>query len=455
MSSSPVTRRSFLEASAAAGGLFVAGCSVLGSGPRFTRGRLRHAAIGVGGMGAADLQEIAAHPEVDIVALCDVDANFLLAASEKHPDARLYRDWRECLADERAYDSVSVTVPDHMHATIAIEALERGGHVYCQKPLTRTVREARAVAAAARRAGTVTQMGIQNHSLAPLNSAKLLFDGGHIGRVYEVHVWTDRPAGWWPQGVGRPEGADPVPGTLSWDLWLGVASKRHYKEAMYHPFAWRGWEAFGTGAQGDMGCHLIDPAVWFLELGAPLRMRSDGPRPNGDTYPLWSEVTYDFAPTRHTTRGPLRMTWHDGGRKAPGQLLDDLGSAVLPDNGCLFVGEKGALVATPYDAPRLLPAEGMAAIPIPEVAPLNHWHQWVDACRGQGAESAPFAYAAHLTEIALLGNVALRFPHETLEWDGAHMRFPNRPEADRFLQSGYRDGWRRRECEGGSKSAEA
>ncbi len=446
-SSRSITRRSFLEATAAAGGLFVAGCSGLGRRPKFTRGRLRHASIGVGGMGAGDLEQIAAHPEVDIVALCDVDGNALRAASEKYPEAKVYRDWRECLGDARAFDSVSVSVPDHMHAAITLEALKRGKHVYCQKPLTRTVREARAVAAAARGAGTVTQMGIQNHSLGPLNTARGVFDGGHIGRVFEAHVWTDRPAGWWPQGVGRPEGADVVPETLAWDLWLGVAPKRPYKDKIYHPFAWRGWEDFGTGAQGDMGCHLMDPAVWFLEFGAPLRLRSDGPQPNAETYPVWSEVTYEFPANRHTTRGPLRLTWHDGGRKPPKALLDDLGSVDLPANGCLFVGERGALVATPYDPPKLLPVETFGTIPISEVAPRNHWHQWIDACRGQGEASTPFEYAAHLTEIVLLGNVALRFPHETLEWDGARMRFPNRPEANAFLQPRYREGWRRAEVE--------
>jgi predicted dehydrogenase len=446
-----LSRRAFLEASAvaaASGGLFAAGCASPGSAPVrpvVTSGRLRHAAIGIGGMGAGDLEQISAHKDVDIVALCDVDANALQEAAKKHPRARVHRDWRECLANAREFDSVHVTVPDHMHASIALEALRRGKHVYCQKPLTRTVREARAVAAAAKRAGTVTQMGIQNHSLGPLNAAKRVFDGAHIGGIYEVHVWTDRPAGWWPQGVGRPDGQDPVPQTLAWDLWLGVARERPYKDKMYHPFAWRGWEDFGTGAQGDMGCHLMDAPMWFLELGSPLRLRSDGPSPNGETYPLWSEVHYEFPATRHTTRGPLRLTWHDGGRKAPKQLLDDLGGVELPDNGSLFVGEEGALVATPYDVPRLLPAEKFWSIPVEEVAPRNHWHQWVDACLGKGAVTTPFAYAARLTEIALLGNVALRFPHETLEWDGAGARFPNRPEADAFLGSRYRKGWERPE----------
>lgn len=448
-------RRKFLEVSAAAaatGGLLAAGCSSPGratSGPAIvTRGRLRHAAIGVGGMGAGDLEQISAHADVDIVALCDVDANALSEASKKHGKARVYRDWRELLRHEGEFDSVHVTVPDHMHASIALEALRRGKHVYCQKPLTRTVREARALAAAAKRAGTVTQMGIQNHSLGPLNSAKRVFEGAHIGRVYEAHVWTDRPHGWWPQGVARPEGQDPVPASLSWDLWLGVARERPYKEKMYHPFAWRGWEDFGTGAQGDMGCHLMDAPLWYLELGAPISLRSDGPSPNGETFPLWSEVHYEFPATRHTTRGPLRLTWHDGGRKAPQQLLDDLGGVELPDNGSLLVGEEGALVATPYDTPRLLPAEKFYSVAIADVAPRNHWHEWVDACLGKGATTAPFTYAAHLTEIALLGNVALRFPHETLEWDAARMRFPNRPEADAFLGSRYRKGWEQRELEG-------
>jgi predicted dehydrogenase len=442
-----LTRRSFLEVSAAAGGLVLGGCAALSGRPVVTRGRLRHAAIGIGGMGASDLAEIASHPEVDIVALCDVDATFLQDAAEKHPRARLFRDWRRCLDETDDFDSVHVTVPDHMHAPIALEALRRGKHVYCQKPLTRTVREARAVAAAAKRARTVTQMGIQNHSNSLLGSAKQLFDQGHTGRIYEVHVWTDRPAGWWPQAVERPEGEDPVPGTLEWDLWLGVAPARPYKEKLYHPFVWRGRKDFGTGAQGDMACHLMDLPVWCLELGSPVRLRSDGPAPNGESYPLWSEIHYEFPANRLSTRGPLLLTWHDGGKKAPRELLDQFGAGEVPANACLLVGESGTMLASPYDAPRLLPAEKFANVAVPEVAGVNHWHQWVDACRGIGRASAPFSYAAHLTEVALLGNVALHFPHETLEWDAWNVRFPRRPEADALLGPRYRKGWRRREID--------
>lgn len=435
------SRRTFLTASAAAASLLaLQSCSVFG-GKKRTSGRLRHAGIGVGGMGEHDLGQIASHPDVDVVALCDVDAGNLRKAAEKHPKARLYRDWRELMEHEDDFDSVHVTIPDHMHAVAMIAALERGKHVYGQKPLTRTVREARAVTKAARRARTATQMGIQNRSQPRLRAAHALFQQDHIGRVHTVHVWTDRPAGWWPQGVGRPANVDPVPADLDWDLWLGVAPERPYVKGAYHPFSWRGWKDFGSGAQGDMGCHLMDPALWFLELGAPLSVRSDGPTPNDETFPLWSETRYEFAPTRHTTRGPLVLHWHDGGRKPPRPLLDDLGAGEVVGNGCLFVGEKGALLATSEAAPRLMGDARFASVPIPVGDELNHWHQWVDACLGRGETTAHFDYAGHLTEVVLLGNVALQMPHESLRWDAENLKFPERPEADRFLGATYRRGW--------------
>ena len=447
---SSFSRRTLIELSAAAAtGLTLAGCAATARRePRFTKGRLRHAGIGVGGMGASDLAQISSHPEVDVVALCDVDSAKLQEAAQKLSDAgrlnevRLYRDWRELLAQEAStIDSVSVSTPDHMHAAITLAALRQGLHVYCQKPLTRTVQEARAVARAARESRAVTQMGIQNHSNAFYAQAHALFRAGHIGRVHEVHVWTDRPNNWWPQGVDRPQGSDPVPETLDWDLWLGSAPVRPYKKDNYHPFAWRGWKDFGTGAQGDMACHLMDPALWFLELDAPTRIRSDGPAPNDESYPLWSGVHYEFPANRHTTRGPLLLTWHDGGRKAPRQLLDDLEAGEVVANACLFVGEKGALLASPYETARLLPESRFKDVEFPAAEGVNHWHQWVDACRGVGEVSAPFDYSAFLTEVALLGNVALHFPHETLAWNAERMSFSDRPEATRLLSAPLREGW--------------
>jgi predicted dehydrogenase len=436
-----LSRRALLRAAGgwAAGGALA---HAYGGAPSRTtpRGLLRHAAIGVGGMGGADLERLASHGALDVVALCDVDRGALDAAARLFPNARTFQDWRELFAHPDGFDSVHVTIPDHMHAPVMLAALSAEKHVYGQKPLTRTVAEARAVARAATRAGTATQMGIQNHSGAAYSAALELFRAGHIGRVHAVHVWSDRPAGWWPQGVERAAGEDPVPDTLDWDLWLGVAPERAYKRELYHPFSWRGFKDFGTGAQGDMGCHLMDPALWFLGLGAPLSIRSDGPAPNAESFPLWSRVHYAFAPTEHTTRGPLLLTWYDGG-KAPEQALAELGASAVEPNACLFLGERGALLASPHAAPRLLPEADFADVPVPAGRAVDHWHQWVEAARGRGATSAPFDYAAYLTEVALLGNVALHFPHETLEWDARRMRFPARPEADRHLVGSPRRGW--------------
>lgn len=430
-----LTRRSFLQSASL---LPLAGCALTGE-RKHVRGRLRHASVGVGGMGQSDLREIASHADVDIVALCDVDRGALEAASALFPAARLYTDYREMFLEQGGeFDSVNVTTPDHMHAPITLMALENDKHVYCQKPLTRTVDEARKVAALARRARTVNQMGIQNHSNQSYRQALAWFQAGLIGKIHEVHVWTDRPAGWWPQGVDRKPGSDPVPENLDWDLWLGVAPERPFKEGQYHPFSWRGWKDFGTGAQGDMACHLMDPALWFLGLTDPLRIRSTGPTPNDETYPLHSKIQYEFPANDWTTRGPLLLTWYDGGRKAPKQLLDDLGIEEIAANGCLFVGEEGALFADPYSTPALYPQEKFANVEVPEAVGENHWHNWVDACLGRVEPNADFEYSAKLSEVALLGNVALHFPYETLDWEGDSMRFTGRKEASELLYPSYR-----------------
>ena len=440
-------RRGFLAGGLAAGLHAAGGVALAAPSPRaldfLRRGPrlVRHAAIGVGGMGAADLERLSNHGALDVVALCDVDSANLAAAAVRFPNARTFHDWRALFRDGSvAFDSVHVTIPDHMHAAVMLAALQAGKHVYGQKPLTRTVAEARAVARAAPRACSGAHQGIQNHTNAPHTAPLEHIPARHIGRVHAVHVWSDRPAGWWPQGVERASGADPVPETLDWDLWLGVAPERPYKKDLYHPFSWRGFADFGTGAQGDMGCHLMDPALWFLGLGAPLSIRSDGPPPNDESYPLWSRVHYEFPPNALTTRGPLLLTWHDGG-KAPKQELEELGAGAVDPNACLFLGERGALLASPYAPPRLLPAESFAHVPIPAGTAVDHWHQYVDAVRGKATASAPFEYAAFLTEVALLGNIALHFPHETLVWDGERMRFPERPEATRHLSSPARKGW--------------
>jgi predicted dehydrogenase len=475
----PLTRRRFFEYSALTGGLAMAGCaSTPVPAPRVT-GRLRHAAVAVGGMGKADLEHFASHPEVDIVALCDVDAVMLEKAHKLYPDAKTFRDWREMFASSaHLFDSVTICTPDHMHAQIAMEAMASGKHVYCQKPLTRTVFEARSLSKAAARSGVVTQMGIQNHTDARLTTCKAIFDEGHIGEVYAVHVWTDRPNNWWPQGVGRPEGSDPVPEELDWDKWLGVAPVRPYKQGQYHPFNWRGWKDFGTGAQGDMGCHLMDPAIWFLGLGHPTSIRSDGPAPSSETYPLYSRVEYEFPPTEMTTKGPLKFTWHDGGKRVYKEILETQGfyelqsvkdriqsneeitkrneeklklegkdaklertTDPLYSNGCLFLGTRGAFLATPYDPPLLMGHENSEKIQITKLEGTNHRHEFIDACLGKGETSAPFSYSAQMTEIVLLGNIALHFPHEKLIWEGEKMRFKQHAAATQLVSPTYREDW--------------
>lgn len=404
--------------------------------------KLRHAQVGVGGMGNADLGQISQHPDVQVVALCDVDANNLAKASAAHPAARTYRDWRQMLKVEKdAIDSVCVSTPDHMHAPVSMSALWYGKHVYCQKPLTHTVVEARSLAQLAKRKGVVTQMGIQNHSGENYLRALELFQGGICGPVEQVHVWTDRPAGWWPQNVERPEGSDPIPEHLNWDGWLGVAQDRPYKEGAYHAFVWRGRKEFGTGAQGDMACHLMDPALWFLGLGDPTSVRSLGPKPPADSFPDWSQVEYRFPATEHTAADGAGVTWHDGGRK-PEDLFQRYGIENAYGNASLFVGTRGAFLVSPYEPCRFFDNDGKEVeLEMPQTPGVNHWHQWVDACFGRIETTAPFEYSSLLTEVALLGNVALEYPGQELHWNGPLLRFAGRPDADGLLHKRYRSGW--------------
>jgi len=440
-----ITRRKFLRNSAVTAVVAPSAAQLLTScaaPPNLATNKLRHAAIGVGGMGGADLRQIAAHKDVEIIALCDVDANNLQAAAKLHPEARAYTDWRELLKAEHSnLDSVNVTTPDHMHAPISYKAIELGLHVYCQKPLTHTVMESRRLKEIAQRKNVVTQMGIQNHSAANYSVAKQLFDQDLIKDIHEVHVWTDRPAGWWPQGVERPEGEDPIPSTLDWDKWIGVAPMRPYKDGNYHAFAWRGRLDFGTGAQGDMGCHLMDPATWFLQLGHPSTIKSTGPAPTSDTFPLESRVEYHFPATSKTSANGVKVVWHDGKNK-PDALLTQYGFGENPyANGSLFIGSNGAHMFSPYEMPKTTFNDKPTDITLPEAHPTNHWHQWVDACFGRAVASAPFDYSAHLTEVALLGNIALNFPNETLNWQGKRLRFEGNDMATALLTKDYREGW--------------
>lgn len=391
------------------------------------------ACVGVGGKGWSDMEETSVGNQ--IVAICDVDEERLAKAAQKFPKARKYSDWRKML-EQTDIDAVTVSIPDHMHAPVTMSALQAGKHTYTQKPLAHSVYEARQLTLAAKRHDRVTQMGIQHHSNTFFKTAVRLIQDGRIGKVSAVHVWTDRPVGFWTQNKDRGK-SKPVPGSLKWDNWLGVSPERPYADG-YHPFHWRAFWDFGTGALGDMGCHGMDPVVSALELGAPTSVDPAGPQPNKETGPAWSMLKYEFPKTKWTA-GDLAMWWWDGALKPPREDFAISKETKLLDNGILFMGEKGQLLVDYFNPPKLLPESEFGETKI-EAAPAdNHYTQWTDAIKGTAKTSCPFAYSGPLTETVLLGNVALR-TGQTLRWDSAKMSTDN-DVANALLRREYRSGW--------------
>jgi predicted dehydrogenase len=392
----PVTRRTFLAQSAAAGAalpLILTKFS-LAAPPS---GRLQHAAIGVGGQGGGDLAAINSSGKVDVVALCDVDALNLQRAAEHYPNARLYRDWREMLSqEERNIDSVSVGIPDHMHAPATITAIQMGKHVFCEKPLTRCVYEARKVAEAAKKHGVATQMGNQIHSHDAYRTAVHWLRAGAIGKVKEWHSWCG--AVYTTDDKQRPAGSDPVPEHLDWDLWLGVAPERPYLEEVYHPFWWRRFRDFGGGNLGDFGCHILDPIFTALELGAPLTVSCEAECLSREVWPEWNCARYVFPGTSLTAGNVIVGTWMDGGRQPSPTLSKHLPQdRALPGSGSIVIGEEGTLLIPHVAAPKLYPEEKFADYPQPDLEPVDHYHSFVDAALGNGVCGSNFAYAGPLT----------------------------------------------------------
>jgi predicted dehydrogenase len=336
--------------------------------------------------------------------------------------------------EQKNIDAVVVSTPDHCHAVAAVMAMKMGKHVYVQKPLAHSVSEARAMLEAARKHKVVTQMGTQAHP----TYARLveLIQSGVIGGVKEVHVVTDRPAGWWPQGQTKPTTVDAVPSTLHWDQWLGPAAQRDYNKA-YLPFVWRGWWDFGTGALGDMACHLMDGPWWALKLTAPTSVEAVSDVFTPDSPPLWSIITYEFP--KREDMPPVKVVWYDG-KKLPSAELREGESMV---NGSLYIGEKGKIIVEHPNPPRLLPKAQFEGFKEPEpYLPRygNHYKQWVDACVDGGETGSNFEYACPLTEAVLLGNVAIR-TGKKIEWDAKKMRAKNCPEAEQYVKHHYRSGW--------------
>ena len=408
--------------------------------------KLNIAGVGVGGRGASNLRALSDEKQ-NIVALCDVDWSHASGTFRRYPDARKYKDFRKMLdKEDKNIDAVVVATADNCHAVASMAAIKRGKHVYCEKPLTHDIYEARMIAKAAREAGVATQMGNGGQATEERRLVAEYIWAGAIGPVREVHIWTDRPnrgafGEYWPQGVDRPKDTPPVPETLDWDLWLGPAPARPYNPA-YLPFKWRGWWDFGTGVLGDIGCHSFDPAVRALKLGAPLTVEACSTRVNKETYPLGSIVTYHFG-----TRGdmpPLKFVWYDGGLKPPRPESMDEGWQ-MGTNGKLYVGDKGVM-ADHVVMPKARREEFGKP---PKVIPRSpgHYTEWINACKGGEPAGSNFDHAGPMTEMVLLGNVALRMDireklfRTALQWDAEKMEFPNVPEANQYVRREYRKGW--------------
>ncbi len=443
-----ITRRKFLGTAAAAAAFTIVPRRVLGgTGYTAPSDRLNIGCVGVGGKGRSDVQ--AASTEV-IAALCDVDDELLAKTvkedSEKNPQllkAARYRDFRIMLEKEKSLDAVIVSTPDHTHAVIAMAALRMKKHVFVQKPLTHSIAEARALAKAAKEAGVVTQMGNQGHATEGARLINEWIADGAIGDVTEVHAYTNRPV--WPQGIDRPDTIPSVPSTLDWNLWLGPAPWRPYHPA-YHPFVWRGWWDFGTGTIGDMGAHLVDQPFWALNLDAPKTIEASSTEMKKESYPLASIVRFRF-PARGKMP-PVTLVWYDSGLKPP--RPDDLEPGRRlggEDGGVIFYGTKGKLMHGTYaENPRLIPEKKMQEYKRPpKTIPRSPGilEEWVAAIKDGKKSTTDFSYSARLTEMMLLGNIALRTAKENLllEWDGAAGKVTNFPSANEFLEQPYREGW--------------
>lgn len=434
MRSPIVSRRRFLQSAAAAtlAGPVISRCR----GEATPAAKINIACIGVGGKGWSDMQETSVGH--NIVAICDIDDERLNKAADAFPGAKKYNDWRQLL-EQGDIDAVTISTPDHTHAPATAAAMQLGKHVYTQKPLTHDIYEARRLAEIAAEQKIVSQMGIQHHATRRLKLAVHAIQDGAIGKVSAVHAWTDRPGSFWKQGLERPETSDPVPPHVHWDLWLGTAPERPFVAGLYHPFHWRGWWDFGTGALGDMGCHILDPVVNSLKLGPPRTVRAEGPEPNPESGPLWCIVHYSFPGTEFTA-DTVNVTWYEAGKQPPRELFQAPDDWAGSKNGVLFIGEKGNLFVGFPEMPELFPKEQFADYQWPDLQDHNHYTEWTTAIAERGETSCPFSYSGPLTETVLLGNVAFR-TQATIEWDSQNLKANGVPSADRFIRREYRNGW--------------
>jgi predicted dehydrogenase len=431
-----INRRQFLGGVAGAAAFTIVPRHVLG-GPRAVppSEKLNIACVGIGGQGASDIQSVSSE---NIVALCDVDWGPHTAKTfERFPNARKYKDFRKMLdAEDKNIDAVTVATPDNIHAVAAMAALKRDKHVYCEKPLCHDIYEVRQLTEEARKRGLMTQMGTQLHATGEMKTFVEWVRAGVIGKIHRVDLWSGKNWG----GGERPTDTPPVPETLDWDLWLGPAPYRPY-HPKYLPGEWRRWWDFGTGTLGDMGCHIIDPAWWVLELQYPTSVEAQPGPFNKETYPQRTIVTWEF-PARGD-KPAATVTWRDGSNEPP-RPKELEAERKLPDQGGLYYGDKGTILLPHGGNPRLIPESRMKGFKAPEKSlprDVDHYHDWIRACKGGPKPMSNFDYAGPLTETILLGNIAARAGGQKLAWDGPGMQVKNLPEVNQFLRRKYREGW--------------
>jgi predicted dehydrogenase len=398
-----------------------------------------HAGVGGGGMGASDLDTITRHEFVKLVAVADVDLNNVKRWKEQFPDIKVYQDWRKMLDEVKEIDTLNVSTPDHMHGPIAMSAMQLGKNVYVQKPLTHDIYETRRLTEVAREKKLVTQMGIQIHSTLEYRLAVRLIQDGVIGKIKEVHSWSNKK---WGDMEPLPDRTDPVPPNFDWDLWLGVCATRPFiGNGYYHPANWRKRLDFGTGTFGDMGCHIFDPVFKALDLTAPLSVRSEGPAPNKWNWAINAVIHYVFPGTKYTEGNTINITWYDGDAKPDKDVQALVGPNPIPGQGSIFIGTKGVMLLPHIARPILFPQDQFKEFKPPKVETANHYTQFLEAVRGNGTTWANFDYSGPLTESVLLGSVATHFPKTTLEWNAKALKFTNVNEANQYIRRQYRKGW--------------
>ncbi len=454
--SSGFSRRDFIRtAGPVLAGMTIVPRHVLGGVGRIPPSEaIQVAGIGIGGVGSGQIGSISKQKGTRIAFLCDVDDVYAKRTYDKFPKAKVYRDYREMLdAEDDKIDAVYCGTPDHTHTVICKEALRKGKHTLCVKPLTRTIDENRFLVAEAKKAGVATQVTASaNTSDSACRLCEMIWDGA-IGDVREVHVWSNRPL--WPQGMLRPPGRDPIPKTLDWDLWIGPAQMRPFvaewedgdmalkqvkasrkpRRAVYHPWNFRGWWDFGTGALGDMGCHHFNHVFKALKLRYPTNISASASMVFDETAPLASIVTFEF-PAREGMP-PVRLVWYDGGLKPPRPKELEAGRE-LPGSGEMYVGDKGVILGN-----RIVPESKMNAYKMPRKTLKRRsgtWGEWVEAIRGGEPAGCNFDWAGVITEAVLLGNIAIR-TDKSLEWDAKNMKFTNNDKANEYVTSKYRSGW--------------